>query len=155
MKYKIEHELLTGEDVQVEIEGLLDSPALIHNGLPILKKSSHTNTYDVKKSDGSNVIVALEQNTLDPFPTVKIEGKKIAVDRMLNFLDYILIVAPMLLVILVGVLGLVLGLFSARIVARLLLINNKPVARYGFSLLVIGISYSVAYAYFVSFVPTT
>jgi hypothetical protein len=119
MLYPIRSDRLGDRQVALEFKAL-SRPKILVDGAPV-SHAARRNQFIVKLDEHSEAIIELRQPySLDPLPTVTVDGRTVKIARPLAWYEHVLICLPLVLIVLGGAIGGAIGGFTLVINGRIM-----------------------------------
>jgi len=142
MRLEVQHPAFKTQRLAVESAGWFTGPRLLVNGSVAKKQKGR---YLVAADSGTETVIQVKYNFLDPIPTIKIGDESVVLAKPLRWYEYLWMGLPVVLIFSGGAIGGFVGAVAAGASGRIFRSDRGFVAKYGFSAL-ITIGAVVAYA---------
>jgi hypothetical protein len=144
MRIEVNHPAFRSQHLSVETaSSVFASPKLFLNGVVVKRQKRR---YSVKADSGTEMLIQMKSNLVDPVPTLVIDEDEVRLVESLQWYEYAWSGLPILLVFAGGALGGLLGGVATIANGRIFRSDRGAWARYGLTGL---ISVSAAVVFFV------
>jgi hypothetical protein len=130
MQIDVQHPAFKSQHLSVEAASGFSGPQLLLNGEVVKRRKG---LYPVVSDSGTETLVKMKYNLVDPIPTLIIDGQPVKLAQPLQWYVYGWSGLPLLLLFIGGALGGLVGGYATVVNGRIFRSDRGPTAKYGLS----------------------